>query len=121
MQILEKDGQPAFAILPFDEYQALLDAQEELNDIKDCQRIKTAIALGEEEMVPSEVVDALIEGENPVRVWRNHRNLKQIELAAHAGITPAYLSQIEKGTRTGSIEVLRKLASALNLDLDDLD
>lgn len=121
MQILEKDGQPAFAILPFEEYQALLDAQEELNDIRDSQRIKEAIASGEEETIPSAVVDALLDGGNPIKIWRTYRNLKQTELAAQAGITPAYLSQIENGTRTGSIDVLRRLATVLKLDLDDLD
>jgi len=35
-------------------------------------------------------------------------------------LSPRYISQLESGNRTGSLDVLRALASALRLDLDDL-
>ncbi|MFS8043512.1 helix-turn-helix domain-containing protein [Xanthobacter sp. AM33] len=49
-----------------------------------------------------------------------HRGLTGKQLAAAAGIAPATLSQIEKGVRTGSVEMLRKIATALRVDLDDV-
>jgi len=116
MQILEKDGKAAFAILPIEEYQALLEAQEELNDIKDSKAI-----LKSPERVPSNIVDALLDGVNPIKVWRKHRGVSQKNLAKNIEISPAYLSQIEKGERNGSVLVLRKIAAALKVDLDDLD
>jgi transcriptional regulator with XRE-family HTH domain len=41
-------------------------------------------------------------------------------LAAQAGIGKGYLSQIENGERTGTIETLKKLAAALGADLEDI-
>ena len=116
MHILEKDGKPAFAILPFDEYQTLLDAQEELNDIRDSN-----VILKDAERIPSDVVNALLDGLNPIKIWRKHRGINQKSLAEMVGIRPAYLSQIETGERDGSVQVLRKIASALKVDLDDLE
>jgi DNA-binding XRE family transcriptional regulator len=73
-----------------------------------------------QESVPAEMVDRLIAGENPVKVWREHRGLSQRALAARAGLNFTYLSQIETGTRKGSIKTMQKLAEALGLGLDDL-
>jgi DNA-binding XRE family transcriptional regulator len=72
------------------------------------------------EWVPGEVVDRLIAGEHPIRVWREHRGLKSQDLARHAGISPALLSEIENGKKEGSIKTLAALARALRVDLDDL-
>ena len=47
------------------------------NDLRDYDRVKTAPEKGEEELIPSEIVDALLQGENPVKVWREHRGLSQ--------------------------------------------
>jgi transcriptional regulator with XRE-family HTH domain len=46
--------------------------------------------------------------------------MTQRELADMAGITKAYLSQIETGKRTGTPDVLSKLAKALGLTLDEI-
>lgn len=74
----------------------------------------------DQERVPAELVDRLLAGENPVRVWRQHRGLTLEALAGAAGIGKAYLSQIETGGRTGPIATMRRLATALQVDLDDL-
>lgn len=41
-------------------------------------------------------------------------------LADQARIGKGYLSQIEKWERTGTINTLKKLARALDIELDDL-
>ncbi|MGI9437854.1 MAG: helix-turn-helix transcriptional regulator [Geminicoccaceae bacterium] len=69
---------------------------------------------------PSEVVNRLIEGESPVRVYREYRGLTQKALAKKVGVDSNYLSRIERGTRTGSVAFLRKVANALEVKLDDL-
>jgi DNA-binding Xre family transcriptional regulator len=74
----------------------------------------------DEERVPIGVVDRLIAGENPVRVWREHRGHSLRRLAERAGIGIGYLSQIENGERKGTVETLKKIAAALDVELDDL-
>ena len=71
-------------------------------------------------MVPAALVTRLLAGENPVRVWRRHRGLTGRALAASAGIGAAYLSEIETGRKEGSLAVMKRLAEALSVDLDDL-
>ena len=72
------------------------------------------------ESFPAEVVDRLLAGQNPIRVYRDHRGMTQGALAAAAGIHPVYLSQIETGRRTGSARTLVAIAKALGVAVDDL-
>lgn len=118
-QIIEKDGQPEWAILPYEEYRSLLEQAEGVADARDFDRAQANLAAGEE-LVPAALVDRLLTGEPPLRVWREHRGLTQEALAAQVGITKSYLSQLEGGKRGGSLPVLRRLATALALDLEDL-
>ena len=73
-----------------------------------------------EELIPSQVVYALLDGENPIRVWREFRALTQQQLAGKAGISKPYLSQLESGKRRGTTEVLKRIAEALDVSLEDL-
>ena len=70
--------------------------------------------------LPLEATERLIAGASAVKVWRKHRGMNQGELAAASGISQNYLSEIERGHKGGSVEVLKALAQALGLDLDDL-
>ena len=72
------------------------------------------------ETVSPETALRLIRGENPLRVWREHAGLSQTDLAARAGTKQSLISEIEAGRKTGSVETLRALATAWNVDLDDL-
>ena len=120
IQLIERDGKPEWAILPYEEYLALLEQAEELEDIRDYDAAKAALENGEDELIPSEVVDALIDGENPVKVWREFRGLTQQQIADAAGISKPYLSQIETGKRKGSMDILSALAKALHVTLDEV-
>lgn len=93
---------------------------EELADIRAYDRAIERLAKGQDEMVPSEFADRILEGENAVRVWREYRKLSVKELAGRANISASYLSQIEGGSRAGSLPTMKALARALHLDLDDL-
>ncbi len=73
-----------------------------------------------EETVPHQLVRRLLAGDNPVRVWREHRGHSLRQLAGRAGIGVGYLSQIENGERKGTVATLKKIAAALDVDLDDL-
>lgn len=74
----------------------------------------------DQERVPVELVDRLLAGENPVKVWREYRGPSQRALAGRTGLNFAYLSQIETGARKRTAATLKKLAQALGVDLDDL-
>jgi len=119
VQIINKDGKPEWAVIPFQAYKRLVEDAEMLQDIRDYDEAKKGIEEGEE-LVPSEVVYAILEGVNPIRVWREYRGLTQHQLAEAAGISVPYLSQLESGKRKGSAEVLAALARALDLKLDDI-
>lgn len=119
VQLILKEGQPEYAVLPYEIYTQLVDDAEMLADIRAYDEAKQRIADGEE-LIPAEVVYALLDGENPVKVWRAFRGLTQQQLAGETGISAAYLSQIETGKRTGSTDVLQKIARALDIDLDDI-
>jgi DNA-binding XRE family transcriptional regulator len=119
-QIIQRDGKPEWAVLPYETYLELVEQAEMLQDVQDYDAVKAALARGEEELIPSEVVHALLKRENPIKVWRNYRGLKQPELAELAGVSVPYLSQLETGKRKGSLEILSAIARVLNLSLDDL-
>ena len=119
VQIILKEGAPEWAVVPYETYLHLVEDAEMLQDIRDYDTAKEAIAAGEE-LVPAEITYAILDGGNPVRVWREYRSLSQRELAERAGISASYLSQIETGKRAGTTEVLQALAAVLNLSLDDL-
>jgi DNA-binding XRE family transcriptional regulator len=98
----------------------LVEEAEMLQDIQDYDSVKTAIEQGEEELVPSRIAYAMLDGENPIKVWREYRGLTQQALADMAGISKPYLSQIETNKRTGTKEVLLAIAKALKVTLDDI-
>lgn len=51
---------------------------------------------------------------------RESHGMNQAELAEKAGVTPAAISQIEKGTRVPTIPVLHRIANVLGVSLDYL-
>lgn len=51
---------------------------------------------------------------------RRQRGLSQEELADRAAVHQTYLSGVERGKRNPTIVVLEKIASALDLDIEDL-
>lgn len=93
---------------------------EDIADLETVRQFWRGLWEGEEELVPSEVVDRLIGGENPVQVWREHRGLSTKELAAKVGIAQPYLSQIETGKREGTVRTMKQIAEALGVQLDGL-
>ncbi len=115
--IVDEAGQPAYAVIPWREYKRLASidsdgamTDEELHDL--------AKAAGGESF-PAAVVDRLLAGENPIRVYRDHRGLTRKQLAAATSINPVYLSQIETGKRSGSAKTLVSIANALDVEVDD--
>ena len=120
---IETPGGERLVLVPkadWDRMLALGAAAEDAADIAIYDRAKARLVAGADELVPPAVTDALLAGANPIAVWRRHRGMRGNRLAAEAGISPAYLTQLERGRRKGSVDVLRRIAAALGVDLDDL-
>ncbi|MDP2009802.1 MAG: helix-turn-helix transcriptional regulator [Phenylobacterium sp.] len=66
------------------------------------------------------MLDRMLAGESPVKLWRQHRGLTQSALVAMAELSEGYLSQIETGKRDGTVDSFKRLAEALGVAVDDL-
>lgn len=102
VQIIKKDGKPAFAVIPYEEYLGLLPTEEDAT-------------------VPHEVVSLVIKkGMNLVKAWRTYLGFTQREVAKRAGISQAALSQMEKSTNELRTMTLEKLAHAMGISIEQL-
>ncbi|CCE07455.1 Transcriptional regulator, XRE family (fragment) [Bradyrhizobium sp. STM 3843] len=91
-----------------------------MTDARDVDEIKRRLATGEEELIPAEIADRIIDGENKIRVWREYRGMTGKELAEKTGLAARYISQLETGSREGAIDTFKKIAAALRVDIDDI-
>ena len=98
VQVIKKDGRPEWAVLPYQEYERLRSAAEDADDVRRYDEVMTASDDGSQD-VPGELIRRLVNGENPVKAWREHRGLKQNEVARQVGISNGYLSHIESGRK----------------------
>lgn len=106
------------------EYEALLDRIEDAEDRVALDNLERRLAEDGDrafaDYLPIELVERLVAGEHPVRVWRRHRGLTREGLAAKADIAPSYLTEIETRKKPGSFDAMIKLAAALDISLDDV-
>lgn len=121
VQIIERDGQPEYAVVPIETYRRLVEQAEDAQDSQAFSQAMAELVRGEDETVPEEVAHRLLSGdEHPVRVWREYRGLTQEDLARVAGVGKSYISQLEAGKKTGSLRFMRTMAEALEVDMEDL-
>lgn len=118
VQIVEIAGQK-MAMLPVDDYERLLDLAEDQVDIATAERAEQRRVAGEE-YVPFEMVNAIIDGESALRVWRKYRGLTQRQLADAAKVRKSTVSEIEGGKAQGKPAVWRALADVLKVTVDDI-
>jgi DNA-binding XRE family transcriptional regulator len=118
VQILEIAGQK-MAVLPVADYERLVDIAEDRSDVVAAARSAERREAGEE-YVPAEVIDAILAGQSPLRVWRRHRGLTLEQLVHTTGARHATLSDIENGKAQGKPALWKALANALNVSVDDI-
>ena len=94
--------------------------EEDVVDIRSALAVEARIASGADELVPARVADRPIEGESPLRVWREHRGLSQSALARTTGVNRVQIVEIEGGRNTGSVRTLRKLADILRVTVNHI-
>ena len=103
VQVILRDGEPEYAVLPWAEYQALRRAAGQ------------AGAPGEASgAVPTQPASAPALSE--LAKLREARSMDAAQLARAAGISPAYLAMIETGERQPDAAIRRALAVALGLE-----
>lgn len=117
-QIVEIAGKK-MAVLPVDDYERLVELAEDREDILAAERAEARRNAGEE-YVPAELVNRIIDGENPLRVWRKYRNLSLKQLSEASGVGLSYISELERGLKNGPGQVWAKLARSLNVLVEDI-
>lgn len=100
--------------VPRAKYDALVERLEELEDIAAFDRHH------DDETIPFAMTERMLDGESPVKVWREYRELGLQDLAGVVGLSPIVLDDIEQGKHTLSLPEARAIASALKLGLDNL-
>ena len=61
--------------IPKNEYLRLKAIEEDMSDLHSAAQILERIKAGTEELIPSAVVDRLLDGDARLKVWREHRGL----------------------------------------------
>lgn len=119
-QTITTDGGEELVVLTRADYDALVAAAEaagEDEDAADVAAFDAAMAAGVEAL-PQAVSDRILRGDSRLTAWRKYRGHSQVQLAALAGLSQSYLSQLENGVRDGDPETLANIAAALDIDAD---
>jgi DNA-binding XRE family transcriptional regulator len=119
-QIIKTPDGAEMVVLPKSEYEGLLSALEDVEDILLAERSLARIASGQEELITSAEMEKYLDATTPLAFWRKKRGLTQAALAKEVGVTQAYLSEIENGKKEARIGVLKDLAAALKVTVDEL-
>lgn len=100
-QIIRQGGKPAFAVLPWKEYQDLLmKAGKQDADV----------------WFPNEIVKANARGDSLLKAWREYRGLTQAELAEAAAMKQPALARLENSGSTPRAATVARLAAALGIE-----
>ena len=106
VQIINQDGRPAFAVIPYEEY---------------VRTFRKAPRIPESGNIPNDVVWLSVDkGYTLARAWREYLGLTQSEVASQMGISQAALSQMESGEKKLRKASLEKLARALDVMVEQL-
>lgn len=100
VQVISREGEPEYAVLPWAQYQALLKAAGLSENVPRDTAAKAAAQMAEL---------------GQMRALREGLNLSLEELARSVGISPHYLQQIENGQREAGEPILRPLARLLGI------
>ena len=100
--IKDAQGNPVFVVIPYADYLAKRDRDNDL--------------------VPHEVAcRILVDGLTPVRAWREHLNLTKKEVASRMGISRLDYTEQENSTEKLKKATRQKMAAALGITSAQLD
>ena len=118
VQIVKIAGQK-IAMLPFEEYRKLMDVAEDKADEQVADALAARRDAGDE-YLPVELADRIMDGENPLRVWRTYRGLTQGQLGQEVNRQAAFISKLESGEAEGGVGLWARLADALGVTIEDI-
>ena len=100
----DSNGLPAFAVLPFADYQSLIHGKKK-----------------SEALIPSEVVNFAMDNDvSAIKAWREYLKYSQEEVAAMLDMTQSNYAQIEK-SKNPRKSTREKVAAAFNILEEQLD
>ncbi|MFA7895124.1 helix-turn-helix domain-containing protein [Pseudomonas putida] len=99
IQVISRDGQPEYAVVPWEDYQALLKAAGQAP-------ANTPVESPVEETASHAALPAFSE----VGAIRRDKGIAAEHLARNVGVSPAYLAMIESGERQPDAAIRRALA-----------
>jgi len=111
VQLIEIDGRRAY-VVPAELWERVKGMVE---DAEDAAAYAEAVAQDDGVRIPFMVVKAKLGGMNSLKAWREHKGMTLQALANAAGVSRAYVSQIEGGKRAGTAATLKKLAAGLGV------
>jgi DNA-binding XRE family transcriptional regulator len=103
-QIIERNGEPMFVVVPYDEYMELLGERPD-----------------DEVYLPHEVVGMNgLEGKSLVRAWREYKGFTQRQIAERMGVSQSAYAQMEKPGVNLRLLTRRKIAQALGVQPEQI-
>jgi ribosome-binding protein aMBF1 (putative translation factor) len=104
IQIITREGEPEYAVLPWAQYQALLKAAGiKQQSPEEATSVQTVAA------------DPILPGLDQLRSLREGKGIAIEALARTVGISPSYLAMIESGERLPDAAIRRSLAWELTV------
>ena len=64
-------------------------------------------------------MDITTEIGNRIRFYRKERKISQEELALQSDLHPSYIGQLERGTKTPSIDTIYKITKSLDITMSE--
>jgi len=104
-QVIIQNDKPAFAVIPWDEYQYL---------------VKNVVPDEPDVWFPNDVVKKNVRGDSLIKAWREYLGMTQEELAAKARIKQPALARMEKNDANPRNSSLQKLADAMGILIEQL-
>ncbi|MBV6290065.1 helix-turn-helix domain-containing protein [Pseudomonas aegrilactucae] len=104
IQVISRDGQPEYAVVPWEQYQALLKAAGQ-----------PAARVEASETTPAAAAPASLPSLSELAALREGKGLAAEQLARKVGISPVYLGLIESGERQPDAAIRRSLAWELGV------
>ncbi len=111
-----------FVVTPGGEKLAILPAQE-YEDMRDALIHQQAMAdyrAGRIGALSLDEVQALLAARTPLAFWRAKRGMTQAALAKAARTTQPHVADLESGKHGGSLDVMARIAKALDISVDSL-
>ena len=96
------------------------DAMRERIDAAAHDATMAAVNRGEQEMLTAQETVAALDAPTPLAFWRLKRGLTQKQLSQAVGVSQSYIADLEVGRRKGDAALVKRLARALRLRMEDL-